>query len=237
LALFLDDSPAYTGVAHNVKIALESIDWADEATTTDDCTIPLQASSYNQIPQGIDSISYSSDGSMLAWADDAGIYEANVANPSDCAAVNNSVHLAVPGGAYPYFGAAALSPVVTGGSGSANSGSGPGSAGLASGTTVAGSGSGGGQNGGATQTVSAPNTKITRATINHRARTITFHVKGSGGSGKLTYKCRLDRGRWTRCGTSVTYKHLRRGKHTFAVEAIDRSGKVDHTPATKRFKV
>jgi uncharacterized membrane protein YgcG len=234
LALFLDDSPAYTGAAHNVEIVLESVDWANQAATTDDCTIPLQASSYSQIPQTIDSISYSSDGSTLAWADDGGIYEANVANPSDCAAIRSSVHLAVPGGAYPYFGAAALSPVINRGSGG---GSGSGSGGSGAGTGGSGSGGGGTHSGGSTQSVSAPNTKIARATINHRARTATFHVNGSGGSGKLTYKCRLDRGRWVKCGASVTYKHLRRGRHTFAVEAIDPRGKVDRTPATKRFKV
>lgn len=239
LALFLDDSPAYTGVAHNVEIVLESVDWGNNATSTDDCTIPLQAGSYSQIPQLIDSISYSSDGSTLAWADSTGIYEANVANPSNCAAVKSSVHLAVPGGAYPYFGAAALSPVAAGGSGagSGGPGSGSGSGGSGSGNAGSGSGNGAAHNGGPTQTVSAPNTKITRAIINHRTRTATFHLKGSGGSGKLTYKCRLDHGRWKKCATSVTYKRLRRGRHTFSVEAVDHRGKVDRTPATKRFKV
>jgi PKD repeat protein len=110
LALFLDDSPDWGSAAHNVEIVLESVDWANSAAETVDCTIPLQASSYSGIPQGIDSLSYSSDGSTLAWATGAGVYEANVANPSNCPAVKSSVHLAVAGGAYPYFGAAALSP-------------------------------------------------------------------------------------------------------------------------------
>lgn len=249
LALFLDDSPAYTGTAHNVQIVLESINWANSASSVDDCTIPLQAGAYGEIPQTIDSISYSSDGSTLAWATDAGIYEANVANPSNCSAVKSSVHLAVPGGADPYFGAAALSPVLSGGSGgsggsgpggsgSGTSGSGSGTAGSGSGTAGSGSGTGGSASGaGPSQIGSALNTKITRATINHRARTATFRVQGSGGSGKLTYKCRLDHGRWTKCATSDTYKRLRHGMHTFAVEAIDRSGKPDHTPATTRFKI
>jgi hypothetical protein len=198
LALFLDDSPAYTGVAHNVKIVLESVDWADKAATTDDCTIPLQASSYRQVPQNIDSLSYSSDGSTLAWADDAGIHEANVANPSNCAAVRSSVHLVVPGGAYPYFGAAALS---------------------AKRTTPA----------------AAPNTRITKATVSHRARTATFRWVGSGGVGRLTFRCRLDRRRWSKCGTTITYRRLRHGRHTFSVRAIDSRGTVDPTPASRRF--
>jgi hypothetical protein len=111
LALFLDDSPYYGSTAHNVRIVLESVNWANNAAETVNCTIPLSASSYSLIPQVIDSISYSSDGSTLAWATGAGVYEANVADPTNCAAVKNSVHLAVPGGSYPYFGAAALSAV------------------------------------------------------------------------------------------------------------------------------
>lgn len=202
MALLMDDSPAYTGVAHNVEIVLESINWANGGTRTDDCTIPLQASSYSQVPQTIDSISYSSDGSTLAWGDDKGIWEANVADPSNCSAVTSSVHLAVTGGEYPYFGAAPLSPVRT-----------------------------------TTQPAGAPNTKITQVKVNHRKRTATFRVKGSGGVGKLTFKCRLDHRRWTKCGNKVTYKHLRRGHHSFSVKAIDSRGKADPSPAAKRFKV
>ncbi|HEX3618588.1 MAG TPA: hypothetical protein VHU61_18725 [Solirubrobacteraceae bacterium] len=236
LALLLDDSPDYSGVAHNVEIVLESIDWANRGVTTDDCTIPLDAGSYGETPQTIDSISYSSDGSTLAWADDSGIHEANVADPTDCSAVNSSVYLAVPGGAYPSFGAAELTPptptqtpptptttptttTTTPGSSS------PTKAPTSGSKTSAAAGPAG------------PNTKLIKATINRRARSATFRFSGSGGSGKLSFRCQLDRGRWTKCASGKSYKRLRRGNHTFSVEAVDRRGKSDPTPSTKRFKV
>lgn len=197
LALFLDDSPYYSGTAHHVEIVLESVDWANRATTTDDCTIPLQASAYDVVPQVIDSISYSSDGSTLAWADDRGIYEANVSNPASCAAVKSSVHLAVPGGAYPYFGAPALSAKAT----------------------------------------PPPNTTISKVSVNHRARKATIRFHGSGGVGKLHYRCRLDGGRWVKCTPPVLATNLRRGRNTLMVKAIDSRGKADPTPATRQFKV
>lgn len=236
LALFLDDSPSYaSGTAQHVEIVLETVDWANKVQT-DDCTIPLQASSFGMAPQLEDSISYSSDGSTLAWAQNDGIYEADVSDPSNCAAVKSSVHLAVPGGSYPYFGAAALSPLQQKQSGSgSNTGSSSTTNSTGGRSTTTSTKSSTTQK--TTGAGAAPNTKLTKATINHRTRSATFRFKGTGGSGKLTFKCRLDRGRWTKCGTTKTYKNLRRGSHTFYVEAIDHRGKVDRTPATKRFKV
>jgi hypothetical protein len=53
-------------------------------------------------------MSFSSDDSILAWGQDDGIYEANVSNPKDCAAVTGSVHLVVPGGQMPFLSPATL---------------------------------------------------------------------------------------------------------------------------------
>ena len=197
LALFLDDSPAFTGVAHHVEIVLETVHRHSSAPNTDDCTIPVPAGRYSEIPQGVDSISYSSNGSLLAWATDRGIFEANVANPSDCTAVKNSVHLAVAGGAYPYFGAAALSAKVT----------------------------------------PPPNTAITSFSVNHRARRATVHFTGSGGVGRLTFRCRLDGGPWVTRTSPVTATNLRKGRNTLQVAAVDSRGKVDPTPATVNLQV
>jgi hypothetical protein len=58
---------------------------------------------------GLISMSFSADGSTLAWGQDDGIYEANVADPSDCATVTRSVHRVVPGGSMPFLGKASLS--------------------------------------------------------------------------------------------------------------------------------
>jgi len=43
----------------------------------------------------------------------------------------------------------------------------------------------------------------------------------------LHFKCKLDKGRFASCSSPKTYTHLKRGNHTFAVEAIEANGKVD----------
>jgi hypothetical protein len=82
----------------------------------------------------------------------------------------------------------------------------------------------------------APQTKITKATINAKKRMATFKFSGSGGVGKLTFQCKLDKKTWASCKSGKTYKNVKRGKHTFQVRA-KRSGMVDKTPATKKFKI
>jgi len=113
IALFLDDAGDSGGTAQHVRIHLETLNFAQDGTNTDDCTIELPAAQYGQ-PHDLSqaSPSFSADGSLLAWGQHDGIYEANVSNPADCNAVSSSVHLAVPGGQMPSFGAAALSAVV-----------------------------------------------------------------------------------------------------------------------------
>jgi hypothetical protein len=78
----------------------------------------------------------------------------------------------------------------------------------------------------------APNTKLTGAKINRHKRSATF--KFSGGT---SFKCKLDRGKWSSCHSPKTYKRLKRGKHTFEVEAVDGGGRTDPTPAKKKFKI
>ncbi|HEY2637165.1 MAG TPA: hypothetical protein VGI54_07255, partial [Solirubrobacteraceae bacterium] len=88
-----------------------------------------------------------------------------------------------------------------------------------------------------------PTTRITTMSVNGRKHKATFSFKGSGGKGKLHFKCRLDRGKWGRCSSPKTYhnlKHGRRGhkvRHTFNVEAVDSRGLTDKTPATSRFSL
>jgi len=95
----------------------------------------------------------------------------------------------------------------------------------------------------ADQTVTAlfkttpPNTQITRFTVNRLKGTATFHFRGSGGSGALHFACKLDKRRWASCRSAITYTHLKKGKHVFAVEAIDAGGTADPTPATKPFRL
>ena len=114
VALFLDDSANNGGTAQHVQIHLEKLNNAVGGANTDYCTITLPAAQYPQ-PRDLSqaSPSFSTDGSILAWGQADGIYEANVANPADCNAISGSTHLVVPGGSMPSFGAAPLSaPVV-----------------------------------------------------------------------------------------------------------------------------
>jgi len=82
-----------------------------------------------------------------------------------------------------------------------------------------------------------PQTKIAKAKIRARKRTASFRFSGSGGKGKLSFQCRLDKGKYKTCRSGKSYKHLKRGKHVFRVRAKDASGKLDQTPATRKFKI
>jgi hypothetical protein len=62
-------------------------------------------------------------------------------------------------------------------------------------------------------------------------------VSWLGGAGALSFKCELDGGRWTSCRSAKVYRHLKKGRHTFKVKAVDARGKADSTPATRRFTV
>jgi len=50
-----------------------------------------------------------------------------------------------------------------------------------------------------------------------------FHSKR--GSGVVTYRCRLDGGKFARCHSPKIYRHLRRGRHVFRVYAVDAAGR------------
>ena len=82
-----------------------------------------------------------------------------------------------------------------------------------------------------------PQTKIVKANIRARKHTASFRLSGSGGKGKLSFQCRLDKGKYKTCRSGKSYKHLKRGKHVFRVRAKDASGKLDPTPATRKFKI
>lgn len=217
-AVETDDGPSNGGTIHNISIAFErattmpSNFGATTSITPTGCKITLPANHFatssgaNRI-----SMSFSSDGSTLAWGQDDGVYEANVSNPSSCAAVTSSVHMVVPGAQMPFLGAAALSPVNPGPPPCCNPPTPP--------------------------KIGGPNTAITSLHVNRHARRVTFQFRGSGGSGGLSFRCKLDAGRWTSCRSAKTYKHLRKGKHVLKVAAVDGRGQVDPTPAAKRFKV
>jgi hypothetical protein len=75
--------------------------------------------------------------------------------------------------------------------------------------------------------------------------TIRWH-RSSGGQGATfvlrsnepgtSFRCRLD-GRRLPCRTTVSFKKLRPGRHTFEVSAIDAAGNADPSPAVTHFKI
>ena len=82
-----------------------------------------------------------------------------------------------------------------------------------------------------------PQTKITKAKINSRKRMAVFGFRGSGGVKPYKFQCKLDKKKYSSCRSGKTYKHLKAGKHTFRVRAKDDAGRIDKTPAIKKFKI
>jgi hypothetical protein len=244
-AVMTDDGPDHGGTIQHIAITLETSNTPPNTNVSDThCSITLPASQFaTSHGSALASMSVSSDGSTLAWAQDDGIYEANVSNPSDCTSVTGSVHLVVPGGQMPFLGAAPLAPPApssgpggTGGPGGTTGTGGTGGTGGTSGTSGTGSPSGGGTSS-ANGAKSGLNTTITSLHVNKHSRQAAVRFHGSGGAGRLSFRCKLDRGRWTSCRSPLIYKHLKKGKHTLQVEAVDRRGHADATPATRRFTV
>jgi hypothetical protein len=83
--------------------------------------------------------------------------------------------------------------------------------------------------------IGPPDTRITSHAITGHSVTIKF--KGSGGSGKLSFRCQLDGGKLGSCSSPKVYKHLRNGRHSFKVMALDSRGNVDPTPAQLKFRI
>ncbi len=63
--------------------------------------------------------------------------------------------------------------------------------------------------------------------------TFVFESSDAGS----TFACKLDAKPFGPCSSPTTYKKLRRGKHTFQVQATNPAGKTDATPATATWKV
>jgi hypothetical protein len=81
-----------------------------------------------------------------------------------------------------------------------------------------------------------PNEKINGGpsgkTHKHKA-TFRFTATEPGS----TFKCKLDKKKWSNCNSPKTYTGLKEGKHVFKVKATDAAGNVDPTPAQRSWRV
>ncbi len=84
-----------------------------------------------------------------------------------------------------------------------------------------------------------PHTRITFAPASKtRARRPVFRFADVTGQGGTHFRCKLDRQRWRHCGSPVRpRKKLGRGRHVFAVRAVNAVGVWEPRPVRRRFKV
>jgi CSLREA domain-containing protein len=98
--------------------------------------------------------------------------------------------------------------------------------------------------GGSTDTT-PPQTMIGKVKVKGTTATATFSGSDSGSrfarasasATGLSFKCKLDKGKFKACRSPKKFKHLKAGKHKVTIEAIDAAGNVDPTPAKKKFRV
>src|SRR5262249_54866034 len=86
-----------------------------------------------------------------------------------------------------------------------------------------------------TKDTTAPNTQIDKGPkkkSKKRKPKFTFSADEQGS----TFQCKLDKKPFAACSSPLKAK-VKKGKHTFQVEATDASGNTDSTPATVKFKV
>lgn len=85
-------------------------------------------------------------------------------------------------------------------------------------------------------TVVGPQTKTKSGpprTTHSRSAKLTF----SSNQKRSTFRCKLDRGKTVKCSSPKRYRHLKPGKHTFRVFAVNRSGVADPTPAKRTWTI
>jgi len=80
-----------------------------------------------------------------------------------------------------------------------------------------------------------PQTKIDSANVRSAKRKATF--KFSANEAGSSFRCKLDHEPYKHCASSKSYKHLKKGKHKFKVEATNSAGGRDSSPAKKSFKI
>lgn len=83
--------------------------------------------------------------------------------------------------------------------------------------------------------------KTKRASANYKAKQgktgkAKYRFSGEGGTGALSFQCKLDGGKFKPCTSPKAYSGLKPGTHKFEVRAVDATGSVDPTPAKRTLK-
>jgi hypothetical protein len=80
-----------------------------------------------------------------------------------------------------------------------------------------------------------PDTRIRRARISQAKARATFRFASTEPGSSFT--CRIDRRPARPCRSPKSYGHLRAGRHSFSVDAVDAEGLADPSPALRRFRI
>ncbi|HEY7256631.1 MAG TPA: hypothetical protein VH476_08090 [Solirubrobacterales bacterium] len=80
-----------------------------------------------------------------------------------------------------------------------------------------------------------PDTRIRKARISQAKNRATFRFSSTEPGS--TFFCRIDRRPAKPCRSPKSYGHLKPGRHTFSVVAVDAGGSTDPTPAVRKFKI
>jgi hypothetical protein len=79
-----------------------------------------------------------------------------------------------------------------------------------------------------------PQTKIVKAKVKRKHGFARFRFTSS--EPRSTFSCMLDDHRLRSCSSPTTYRHLKDGRHTFRVKAINADGAADPSPARRRIR-
>jgi CSLREA domain-containing protein len=112
----------------------------------------------------------------------------------------------------------------------------PGGAGVSSDGGGGNAGSGVGDAGGSNGLPRWPRTRIVKAP-KARSRSNTARFAFNSSERGSVFLCKLDDKPFDLCGSPKKYEHLKPGRHAFEVRAINPAGRVDPTPAKKKFIV
>jgi hypothetical protein len=84
--------------------------------------------------------------------------------------------------------------------------------------------------------VRPPATRIVSGPPARTLRTIATFRHASSETGS-TFRCKLDAKPYRTCRSTITYRGIRRGRHTYRVYAVDEAGQADTTPARRVWTV